>query len=74
MKPQVAYRIELSELEKRIKKYLRRVDENDSLEFVKKKFNDMAEVMDQLYDLRSRIEQDTTWFGYTKLDRFINSY
>ena len=35
MKPQVAYRIELSELEKRIKKYLRRVDENDSLEFVK---------------------------------------
>ncbi|NYS48964.1 hypothetical protein HZY93_03070 [Streptococcus danieliae] len=60
MRPQVAYRIELSELEKRIKKHLRRVDENDSLEFVKKKFNDMTEVMDQLYDLRSRIEQDTT--------------
>lgn len=58
MKPQVAYRIELSELEKRIAKHLRRNGQNDSLEVVAEKFNDMAEVMDQLHDLRSRVRND----------------
>ncbi|MBG9367558.1 hypothetical protein [Streptococcus sp. NLN64] len=58
MKPQVAYRIELSELEKRITKYLRRVNQNDSLELVAKKIDDMGEVMDRLHDLRSRVKND----------------